>query len=150
VFDRPLLTCRNLANLCPSLQAKRMPFSHRTSCSKASSVPGSTQTATLGSSTETKPRVIVWGKLDDTSLSPTLAGREAISSTKPERYARLSGMLADKNGELLFEFYSTRGDVPLGGHAPSAKHHSGLIILSGVVSTATICPPTIVTVVMSA
>ena len=43
MFDRPLLTCRNLATLCPTLQAKRMPVSHRTSFSKASSVPGSTQ-----------------------------------------------------------------------------------------------------------
>ena len=41
---------------------------------------GSTQTATLGSSTETNPRVMVWGKLVDTSWSPTLAGRDATSS----------------------------------------------------------------------
>ena len=51
----------------------------RTSLSKASSVPGSKQTATLGSSTEAKPRVTVWGKLVDTSLSPTFAGRDVSS-----------------------------------------------------------------------
>ena len=54
-----------------------MAGSHRISLSKASSVPGSKQTATLGSSTEAKPRVVVWGKLVDISLSPTLAGRDA-------------------------------------------------------------------------
>jgi hypothetical protein len=41
---------------------------------------GKQATATLGSSTEAKPRVIVWGKLVDTSLSPTFAGRDATSS----------------------------------------------------------------------
>ncbi|MGB0056206.1 MAG: hypothetical protein WBQ20_05495, partial [Methyloceanibacter sp.] len=30
-----------------------------------------------GSSTEAKPRITVWGKLVDISLSPTLAGRDA-------------------------------------------------------------------------
>jgi hypothetical protein len=45
--------------------------------SKASSVPGNRQTATFGSPTAAKPRVLELTKVVETSLSPTLAGLEA-------------------------------------------------------------------------
>jgi putative tryptophan/tyrosine transport system substrate-binding protein len=47
-----------------------------TSFSKATSVPGSRHTATVGSPTAAKPRVIELAKFVDTSLSPTFAGRD--------------------------------------------------------------------------
>ena len=43
----------------------------------ATSVPGSRQTATFGSPTAAKPRVIDFAKSVTTSLSPTFAGRDA-------------------------------------------------------------------------
>ena len=43
--DRSVSTCRNFATLCPIFQERSMPVSHRISSSKASSVPGSKQTA---------------------------------------------------------------------------------------------------------
>ena len=67
---RPLLICRNLATLCPRLWEKTNPLSHRTWSSKASSVPGSKQTATFGSSTEAKPRVEVPDSNSSRSYSP--------------------------------------------------------------------------------
>ena len=45
--------------------------------SKATSVPERRQTATLGSSTAEKPRVVVFQNCVVTSLSPTLAGLAA-------------------------------------------------------------------------
>ena len=55
-------------------------LSHLTCWLKASSVPGSRHTATVSSSEAAKPRVPELINRVETSLSPTLAGREATCS----------------------------------------------------------------------
>src|SRR5262249_1327186 len=59
---------------------RKNPVSLRwTSLSNAISVPGRRHTATLGSPTSANPCVVVFQNCVETSLSPTLAGRDAAS-----------------------------------------------------------------------
>src|SRR5262245_40927242 len=118
MFDLPLLTCRNLATLCSSLQAKSTPVSQRTSFSKASSVPEGTQTAILGSSTDTKPRVIVWE-------SPSIPACHQLSQAAMRQapncshtsgysnlvaYPRLILRIDDPSGDLLSRSVKLSGE----------------------------------------
>src|SRR6516164_3560375 len=68
-----MLICRKRASCCPIFLFARMPTpndgSHSTFSSNAISVPGSRQTATCGSPTAAKPRVMELLNLVVTSLS---------------------------------------------------------------------------------
>src|SRR4029077_16605512 len=70
---------QNLATRKLVVPVQIHPWSYLTSCSKANSVPGSRQTATPGSPSAAKPRVGVLGNVVVTSVSPTLAGRDAMA-----------------------------------------------------------------------
>jgi hypothetical protein len=71
----------HLPETCDPVRQRRAPSEQKLKSSemaldlfsKATSVPGSRQTATLGSSTAEKPRVVVFQKCVVTSLSPILA-----------------------------------------------------------------------------
>src|SRR6267378_7402159 len=78
--------CGTFGSTTPNLATRKLvvlvqihPWSYLTSCSKANSVPGSRQTATPGSPSAAKPRVEVLGNVVVMSVSPTLAGRDAMA-----------------------------------------------------------------------
>src|SRR6266576_6480638 len=76
-----MFICRKRASRCPIFLLGRMPMpndgSHSTFSSNAISVPGNRQTATCGSPTAAKPRVMEFLNLVVTSLSSIWAGRVA-------------------------------------------------------------------------
>src|SRR6266481_8104324 len=82
-----MLICRKRASRCPIFLFGRMPRpndgSHSTFSSNAISVPGNRQTATCGSSTAAKPRVMELLNLVVTSLSSIWAGRFAPELRHP-------------------------------------------------------------------
>src|SRR5262249_32362207 len=83
MFGLSAFSCRKRATLSPvlfsrfQLEKRPNPRSNSISFSNATSVPGSRHTATFGSPTAAKPRVIEWLNCVVTSLSPTFAGRDA-------------------------------------------------------------------------
>src|SRR6478672_10900864 len=82
-----MLTCRKRASRCPVFLFGKIPMpndgSHSTFSSNAISVPGNRQTATFGSPTAAKPRVMELLNLVVTSLSSIWAGRFAPELRHP-------------------------------------------------------------------
>src|SRR5215831_3593050 len=93
MFGLSAFRCRKRANLSPNLfsrfqlEKRPNPRSNSISFSNATSVPGSRHTATFGSPTAVKPRVIELLNCVVTRLSPTFAGRDDDGS--PRRQCRL-------------------------------------------------------------
>src|SRR5262249_43195809 len=80
------------------LEKRPNPRSNSISFSNATSVPGRRHTATFGSPTAAKPRVIEWLNCVVTSWAPTFAGRDATWSRLSSHIDRSSLLWEGRDG----------------------------------------------------